>query len=221
MNAWASSRVGPIGGSSPPSAGARTSSCSPAVCRRRESPGALGGSGGSGVGRACGRTGSVGAGRRRGGSCRTRARSTEVRSASPAPSCSTSLRGCSTPSAWCVRAACSCSSTCLSTPAARCTGTASLAVSAASWCTSATSSTEPTCERHRGRRGGHATRSRAAEGRRAGRRSAADEVGRAADLRVDPLSSVAYATEAALVVLLAASASSAYLVFPLSLGSPR
>jgi hypothetical protein len=46
-------------------------------------------------------------------------------------------------------------------------------------------------------------------------------VGRAADLRVDPLSSVAYATEAALVVLLAASASSAYLVFPLSLGSPR
>jgi amino acid transporter len=34
----------------------------------------------------------------------------------------------------------------------------------------------------------------------------------------DPLSSVAYATEAALVVLLAASATSAYLVFPLSLG---
>jgi amino acid transporter len=34
----------------------------------------------------------------------------------------------------------------------------------------------------------------------------------------DPLSSVAYATEAALVVLLAASASSAYLVFPLSIG---
>src|SRR5258708_8276866 len=33
----------------------------------------------------------------------------------------------------------------------------------------------------------------------------------------DPLSSVAYATEAALVVLLAASAASAYVVFPLSL----
>ena len=34
----------------------------------------------------------------------------------------------------------------------------------------------------------------------------------------DPLSSVAYATESALVVLVAASATAAYLVFPISLG---
>src|SRR3989440_12881626 len=34
----------------------------------------------------------------------------------------------------------------------------------------------------------------------------------------DPLSSVAYATESALVVLVAASAASAHLVFPISLG---
>ena len=34
----------------------------------------------------------------------------------------------------------------------------------------------------------------------------------------DPLSSVAYATESALVVLIAASAAAAYLVFPISLG---
>ena len=34
----------------------------------------------------------------------------------------------------------------------------------------------------------------------------------------DPLSSVAYATESALVVLVAVSASAAHLVFPLSLG---
>src|SRR5947209_1649097 len=34
----------------------------------------------------------------------------------------------------------------------------------------------------------------------------------------DPLSSVAYATEAALVVLIAASAASAHVVFPISLG---
>ena len=64
---------------------------------------------------------------------------------------------------------------------------------------------------------GQASRRRASDGNGRAGGDASPEDARVADLRVDPLSSVAYATESALVVLVASSATAAHLVFPISL----